>query len=88
MADWDGDLGSTIAGSESDPGCIKLCGQPSLTSSLTFMTQAGAPATTSVFPPTHIPPVSQVHSHAGPVEPRKYQAPLLALDETSAEVTT
>ena len=75
MADWDGDLGSTIAGSESDPGYIKLSGQPSLTSSLTLMTQVGAPATTSAFPPTHIPPIPQVHSHSGPVEPRAYQAP-------------
>ena len=75
MADRDGDLGSTIAGSESDPGYIKLSGQPSLTSSLTLMTQVCAPATTSAFPPTHIPPIPQVHSHSGPVEPRKYQAP-------------
>lgn len=75
MADRDGDLGSTIAGSESDPGYIKLSGQPSLTSSLTLMTQVGAPATTSAFPPAQIPPITQVHSHSGPVEPRKYQAP-------------
>ena len=83
---WQTGIGNTIAGSESDPGYIQLSGQPSLMSSLALMTQA--PATTSTFPPTHIPPIPQVHSHSVLLNLESSKRPLPALDDTGAEVTT